>query len=131
MTEKPKHKKPTSRWKIGLIVLLAGCCGSLVVMVILGPMLPNLLFLDLYDSCETFITENVGIRIQTYSSDYWSGYQDYEMTRDGGESWGKFHTFFPDSGVWSGDCTNIGSINDELIYLIPTERTRRHAFRDP
>lgn len=87
-------------------------------MVILGPLLSQLFNSELYDSCETFITDTTGIRIQTYHN-YSGGYQDYEITRNGGSSWENFHTFLPDSGVWAGDCSIIHSVNDELIYLIP------------
>jgi hypothetical protein len=118
MTEKPKRKKSSSRLMLILALTLFSCISCIVLLALLGPILPQLAPGELSDSCEVYITDKLGLRIQTYANS-WGGYQDYEVTRDGGTSWRKFHTYMPDSGVWSGDCAIIQSVNDQFIYLVP------------
>jgi hypothetical protein len=118
MTEKPKRKKSPSRLTLILALTLFSCISCIVVLALLGPILPQFAPSELIDSCEVYVTDNTGIRIQTFTN-YFGGYQDYEITQNGGTSWRKFHTYMPDSGIWSGDCTIIQSMNDQFIYLIP------------
>ena len=118
MTEKPKRKLFGSRLTLGLLLTLLSCIGCIFVLALLGPVLPSLAPAELSDSCEVYITENTRVRIQTFTN-YSGGYQNYEMTRDGGTSWQTFHTYQPDSGIWSGDCNRIQYISQEFIYLVP------------
>jgi hypothetical protein len=119
MTEKPKRKNSSSRFVVGLLVVLVLCICTIFVLVLLGPVMPYLLAHELYDSCEVYITDNVGIRIQSFTYGMGSGIQYYESTRDNGSTWRRFHTSMADSGVPTTDCSSIGSVNDHFIYLVP------------
>jgi hypothetical protein len=122
MIEKPKRQKSSSPFVIGIFVLLVLCTATIIVLTLLGPVLPEVLppdGMELYDSCEVSITDEIGIRIQVYTYSIASSVQHYEITRDTGTTWNRFHTFSPGSGAWKSNCLSINSLNDQFIYLIP------------
>jgi hypothetical protein len=122
MTEKLKRKNSSSRFLTVLGMFLVLCITILFVLTLLGPALPLVLpeeAMELNDSCQVSITDEIGIRIQVYVYSIASSVQHYEVTRNGGTTWEQFHTFAPESGIWKSDCSSIDSFNDQFIYLIP------------
>jgi BNR/Asp-box repeat len=121
MTEKPKRKKSSPRWLTAIASSVFLCIGTIVVLTLLGPAIQMAFPGDLIDSCELFIAENTGIRIQTFHGGGSRYAQGYDFTRDGGASWHRLHTYSPESGGGSreSDCSIVGSMGEQFIYLIP------------
>jgi hypothetical protein len=120
MIEKPKRQKSSPRWVVGIAAILFLCVGTIVVLALLGPIIQEVFPGELIDSCEIFIAENIGIRIQTFHSGGSRYSQGYEFTRDSGASWQRLHTYSPESGGGStkSDCSIVGSVGEQFIYLI-------------
>jgi hypothetical protein len=123
MIEKPKRKNSSPRFGIEIFVTLILCIGTIFALLILIPKAVPPDVMELYDSCEVFITSEIGMRIQAYTYSIASSRQHYDFTRNGGATWDRIHIFTRDSGTQLTDCASIVSLTDQFIYLIPASES--------